>query len=410
MIIIHKIALYIAVIVRIFKEYKLRSILSVLGVGFGTFALISMVSISQSLQEKSRQEVEKFGKNLVVVKAGKVRVFRRSSRSITSATTLKISDAIAIKQHIDHVKTVLPSFQIAYPIRKGGTTIFSTIIGVGENYPQIRNVKVMKGRFYSPKEEQSGEKVIVLGYKIAKDFFGNEEPIGKTLLIFRVPCKVIGVMEEKGTDVSGEDQDSLIYTPLKTAMRRLANVDYINTIYIQVEHRDYIPYVKERIRQLLRKKHNIKLGEKEDFTVLSPDDYLRMEREALHIFSLLGGISAAISFVIGGIGILSIMILIVNERIEEIGIRRAVGAKKADILFQFILESNLIAFFGGLVGSLLGSIFCLSIFNLFSLPMTLSIEWILLSFLLSFLTGLLAGIYPAYKAAALKPVEALRRV
>ncbi len=406
----HKLALYIAVIVRIFKEYKLRSVLSVLGIGFGTFALISMVSISNSLQEKSRQEVEKFGKNLVVVKAGKVRVFRRSSRSITSAKTLKISDALAIKQHIDHVKTVLPSFQISYPIRKGGTTIFSTIIGVGREYPQLRNIKVIKGRFYSEKEEKSGEKVIVLGYKIAKDFFGDDEPVGKTLLIFRVPCRVIGVMEEKGTDISGEDQDSLIYTPLKTAMRRLANVDYINTIYVQVDSREKINYVKNKIRQLLRERHHIKPGEKEDFTVLSPDDYLRMEKEALHIFSLLGGVSAAISFVIGGIGILSIMILIVNERMEEIGIRRAVGARKSDILFQFLIEAKLIAFFGGIIGSILGSIFCLIIFHIFSLPVMLSGEWITVSFLLSFITGALSGIYPAYRAATVKPVQALKRI
>ncbi|MDQ7055111.1 MAG: ABC transporter permease [Persephonella sp.] len=382
----------------------------VLGVGFGSFALVSMVSISHSLQEKSRKEVESFGKNLVVIKAGRVLVFRKSSRSITSAKTLKISDAVAIKQHIDHIKTVLPSFHISYPIRRGGTTIFSTIVGVGKDYPQIRNIKVVKGRFYSSKEEKSGEKVIVLGYKIAKDFFGDEEPIGKTLLIFRVPCKVIGVMEEKGTDVSGEDQDSLIYTPLKTAMRRLANVDYINTIYVKVEHRDYIPYVKEKIRQLLRKRHNIKPGEKEDFTVLSPDDYLRMEKEALHIFSILGGVSATISFIIGGIGILSIMILIVNERMEEIGIRRAVGAKRSDILFQFLLEANLIAFSGSVGGIISGSIFSLAVFYLFSLPVVLSLEWIFLSFLLSFVTGALSGIYPAYRASSIKPVQALRRI
>ncbi|MBK3331883.1 FtsX-like permease family protein [Persephonella atlantica] len=410
MILLHKVFLYIAVIVRIFREYRLRSALSVLGVGFGTFALISMVSISNSLQEKSRQEVEKFGKNLVVVKAGKVRVFRRSSRSITSAKTLKISDALAIKQHIDHVKTVLPSFQISYPIRKEGTTIFSTIIGVGKEYPQVRNIKVMKGRFYSEKEEKSGEKVIVLGYKIAKDFFGNEEPVGKTLLIFRVPCRVIGVMEEKGTDVSGEDQDSLIYTPLKTAMRRLANVDYINTIYVQVDSREKINYVKNKIRKLLRKRHHIKPGEKEDFTVLSPDDYLRMEKEALHIFSLLGGVSATISFIIGGIGILSIMILIVNERIEEIGIRRAVGAKKSDILLQFLLEANLIALSGSVGGVLAGSIFSFAVFHLFSLPAMLSLEWVFFSFLLSFITGALSGIYPAYRASTVKPIQALRRI
>ena len=405
----HKIFLIFAVIIRIFKEYRLRSALSVLGVAFGTFALITMVSISNSMKEKSRIEVEKFGKNLVVVKSGKVMVFRRRERSITTAKTLKLSDAYFIKQQIDHVVKVLPSFHIFYPVRKGGTTVFSTIIGVGKDYPDLRNINVEKGRFYKDDEEKTGQKVIVLGYKVAKDLFKNEDPVGKTILIFRVPCKVIGVMEEKGVDISGEDQDSLIYTPLKTAMRRLANVDYINTIYVQVDKRENIPYVKKKIRQLLRKRHHIKKGEKEDFTVLSPDDYLRMEKEAIHIFSILGGVSATISFLIGGIGILSIMILIINERIEEIGIRRAVGAKRSDILLQFLLESGFISIAGGFFGVFIGVFLSGIIFLIFDLPKTLTFHWIFLSFFLSVLTGILAGIYPAYKASNIKPVEALRR-
>ncbi len=406
----HKLFLIFAVIIRIFREYRLRSALSVLGVAFGTFALITMISISNSMKEKSRLEVEKFGKNLVVVKSGKVRVFRRRERSITTAKTLKLSDAYFIKQQVDHVVKVLPSFQIAYPVRRGGTTVFSTIIGVGREYPKLRNINVEKGRFYTEDEEKTGQKVIVLGYKVAKDLFKNEDPIGKTILIFRVPCKIIGVMEEKGVDISGEDQDSLIYTPLKTAMRRLANVDYINTIYVQVDNRENIPYVKKKIRQLLRKRHHIKKGEKDDFTVLSPDDYLRMEKEAIHIFSVLGGVSATISFLIGGIGILSIMILIINERTEEIGIRRAVGAKKTDILLQFVLESSFISIAGGFFGVVMGVFVSELIFLLFDLPKTLNLHWIVLSFFLSVLTGILAGIYPAYKASTIKPVEALRRI
>lgn len=407
---IDKFTLLLAVILRIFREYKTRSVLSILGVGFGTFALITMISISDSLKEKNRHEIEKFGKNLIIVKSGKVIVFRRSSRSITKATTLKISDARAIKQKIDHIVRVLPSFQISYPIRRKGTTIFSKIIGVRKEYPEVRNINVEKGRFYNKKEEKTGEKVIVLGYKIAKDFFKNEDPIGKTLLIFRVPCKVIGVMEEKGADVSGEDQDNLIYTPLKTAMRRLANVDYINTIYIQVDKRENIPFVKKKIKELLRKRHNIRPGKKEDFTVLTPDDYLKMEMQALHIFSILGGVSAAISFFIGGLGILSIMILIINERIEEIGIRRAVGARKIDIILQFILESSFISFSGGILGTALGILLSYIIFLVFKLPTVLSLSWILSSFFLSVITGILSGLYPAIKAANIIPIQALRRI
>ncbi len=405
----HKLFLIFAVIIRIFREYRLRSALSVLGVAFGTFALITMISISNSMKEKSRLEVEKFGKNLVVVKSGKVRVFRRRERSITTAKTLKLSDAYFIKQQVDHVVKVLPSFQIAYPVRREGTTVFSTIIGVGREYPELRNINVEKGRFYTEDEEKTGQKVIVLGYKVAKDLFKNEDPIGKTILIFRVPCKIIGVMEEKGVDISGEDQDSLIYTPLKTAMRRLANVDYINTIYVQVDNRENIPYVKKKIRQLLRKRHHIKKGEKDDFTVLSPDDYLRMEKEAIHIFSVLGGVSATISFLIGGIGILSIMILIINERTEEIGIRRAVGAKKTDILLQFVLESSFISIAGGFFGVVMGVFVSELIFLLFDLPKTLNLHWVVLSFFLSVIVGILAGIYPAHKASNIRPVEALRR-
>jgi len=404
----HRIFLILAVIIRIFKEYKIRSALSILGVAFGTFALITMISVSNSLKEKSRKEVEKFGKNLVVVKSGKIKVFRGKTHSFSTATTLKIADAKAIKEQIDHVVDALPSYHVSYPIRKGGTTIFSTIIGVDNKYFNLRNFQIEKGRVYNDKEEKTGEKVVVLGYKIAHDFFKNEDPVGKTLLIFRVPCRVIGVMEEKGSDISGEDQDILIYTPLKTAMRRLANVDYINTIYVQVDDDSNIPYVKKKIRQLLRKRHNIRPGEKDDFTVLSPDDYMRLEKEALRIFSILGGVSAVISFLIGGIGILSIMILIINERIQEIGIRRAVGAKKGDILTQFILESSFIAFAGGITGVIMGTAISFTIFTLFNLPPALSFHWILFSFGLSVAIGILSGLYPAIRASSIKPVDALR--
>ncbi|NPA57812.1 MAG: FtsX-like permease family protein [Aquificae bacterium] len=405
----HRIFLILAVIIRIFKEYKVRSGLSILGVAFGTFALITMISVSNSLKEKSRKEVEKFGKNLVVVKAGEVKVFRRRAHSFSTATTLKIEDAKAIKEQIDHVVDALPSYHISYPVRRKGTTVMTTIIGVDNKYLKIRNLTVEEGRSYTDREEETGEKVIVIGNKIAKDLFGSEDPVGKTLLIFRVPCRIVGVLEERGADISGEDQDTLIYTPLKTAMRRLANVDYINTIYVQVDDDSSIPYVKRKIKELLRKRHKIKKGDKDDFTVLSPDDYLRMEREALRIFNILGSLSATISFLIGGLGILSIMILIVNERIEEIGIRRAVGAKRSDILVQFIMEAGFIAVAGGLLGALIGTLLSITIFAVFKLPATLSLSWIVFSFVLSVITGLLSGLYPAYRASSIKPIEALRR-
>ncbi|WP_457642862.1 ABC transporter permease [Persephonella sp.] len=406
----HRLFLIIAVIIRIFKEYKVRSALSVLGVAFGTFALITMVSISNSLQEKSRKEVEKFGKNLIVVKSGQIKVFRGRVHSFSTATTLKVADAQAIQQQIDHVVKALPSYHVSYPVRKGGTTILSTIIGVDNSYLQLKNLSIKEGRVYTDREEETGEKVIVVGAKIAQELFKGEDPVGKTLLIFRVPCRIIGVLEERGADLSGEDQDILIYTPLKTAVRRLANVDYINTIYVQVDDDRYIPYVKRKIKELLRKRHLIKAGEKDDFTVLTPDDYMRMEKEAIHIFSILGSVSATISFLIGGIGILSIMILIVNERIEEIGIRRAVGAKKSDIMLQFLMESSFISITGSLIGVFLGILLSEAVFFAFNLPEALSVSWIVISFVLSAVVGIISGLYPAVKASSINPVDALRRL
>ncbi|WP_457639996.1 ABC transporter permease [Persephonella sp.] len=406
----HRLFLIIAVIIRIFKEYKVRSALSVLGVAFGTFALITMVSISNSLQEKSRKEVEKFGKNLIVVKSGQIKVFRGRAHSFSTATTLKVADAQAIQQQIDHVVKALPSYHVSYPVRKGGTTILSTIIGVDNSYLQLKNLSIKEGRVYTDREEETGEKVIVVGAKIAQELFKGEDPVGKTLLIFRVPCRIIGVLEERGADLSGEDQDILIYTPLKTAVRRLANVDYINTIYVQVDDDRYIPYVKRKIKELLRKRHLIKAGEKDDFTVLTPDDYMRMEKEAIHIFSILGSVSATISFLIGGIGILSIMILIVNERIEEIGIRRAVGARKSDIMLQFLMESSFISITGSLIGVFLGILLSEAVFFAFNLPETLSVSWIVISFVLSAVVGIISGLYPAVKASSINPVDALRRL
>ncbi|RMD46696.1 MAG: ABC transporter permease [Aquificota bacterium] len=396
------------VILRIMKEHKLRSSLSILGIAFGTFALIVMVSISLSLKEKSKIEAEKLGKNIIIVKSGLVRVFRKKQRTISSATTLKIRDALLIKKQVNHVLKVLPSFTIDYPIRRKGTTVKTTIIGTETEYPDVRSIKVKIGRFFTKKEEKTGEKVVVLGVKIKEKLFGKEDPIGKFILIFRVPCKVIGVMEEKGVDISGTDQDMLVYTPLKTSMRRLANVDYINTIFVQVDSKENISAVKREIKFLLRKLHKLKPTDKDDFTVLTPDDLMRMQSQALKIFTVLGIVSAVISFSIGGIGILSVMILIVNERIVEIGIRRAVGAKRKDILIQFILETGFLSLFGGGIGFILGIFLITVIYKLSNLPEIYPTDFIIFAVSISVITGLVAGLYPAFKASNIKPIEALR--
>ena len=396
------------IIFRIFISYKVRSMLSILGIAFGTFALITMVSVSKGIEQKGKNEVRKLGKNPIIVKSGKVFVFRRKSKTITTSTKLKLWQVGILKSKIPEIERAIPAFTLEYPVRYKGKTIFSTIIGTNTDYLDYKKLKLKEGRFFSKTEEKMASKVVVLGSKIAKKFFGNEDPIGKEILIFRVPCKVIGVLDEMGVDLSGTDQDILIYTPLKTAMRRLSNVDYINTIFIEVDLKENIPIVKMKIKMLLRSLHHLKPSDKDDFTILTPDDLLFMQKKAIGIFSTLGFVSASISFFIGGLGILSIMILIVNERIGEIGIRRATGAKKLDILLQFLTEATFISLIGGFIGIILGYTLSFSISIIFDIPFMLSLNFLIFAFLLSFISGVLSGIYPAYKASSINIVNALR--
>ncbi|RUM62029.1 MAG: hypothetical protein DSY66_00795 [Persephonella sp.] len=399
----------IKTVYKIFIDHKLRFILSVLGIAFGTFALIVMVSVSDGMKEKNKREIEKLGKNPIVVKSGKVFVFRRKAKSITTSTNLKLYQVRILKEQIPEIRRIIPALTLDYPVRYKGKTVFTTIIGTTTDYLDYKKLILKEGRFFTEEEEKVGAKVVVLGNKIAKKFFGDKDPIGKEILIFRVPCKVIGVLEEMGTDIAGTDQDILIYTTIKTAMRRLSNVDYINTIYVEVDSKENIPVVKTKIKQLLRKLHHLKPIDKDDFTVLTPDDLLFMQKKAMYIFSTLGYISAGISFIIGGIGILSIMVLMVYERLEEIGIRRSIGARRSDILIQFLTETVVISVIGGLIGVFVGYMLSFTITNIFEIPFVLNYKFLIGAFLLSLLTGILSGIYPAYKGASTNIIEALKR-
>jgi putative ABC transport system permease protein len=396
------------IFIKIFRAYKLRSTLSILGVAFGTFALIVMIALSKGLELKAKKEVEQLGKNPIIVKAGKVFVFRRKSKTITTSTTLKLWQVKRIKHQIPEIVKAIPALTLDYPVRYRGKTIFTTIIGTTTDYYLYRHLKIKEGRFFTKEEEKEGAKVVVLGSKIAEKFFGNEDPLGKDILIFRVPVKVIGVLDEMGTDLAGTDQDILIYTPLKTAMRRLSNVDYINTIYIQVDDERNIPKVKKELKSLLRKLHKLKPSDKDDFTILTPDDLLFMQKKAMHIFVVLGLVSASISFIIGGIGILSIMILSVYERLEEIGIRRALGAKKSDIFLQFLSEATFISLTGGILGVIIGYMLSYLISSIFNIPFVVSVSLLTFAFFISFITGIIAGIYPSIKASSTKIIDILR--
>jgi len=404
-----RISLNLKIAWRSLCNFRLRTSLAVLGVFLGTFSLIVVSNLSGSLSKKTEMEIENLGKNLLIVRSGIVRRVASGTRLLSEATTLTLNDARAIALQSRAVNTISPSSNKPFPARYGNITLTSVlVVGAVPNYTEIRNHHVKEGSFITESDNKDLNKVAVLGKRVAEKLFGDENPIGKHILIFRVPCQVIGIMEEKGVDISGIDQDNQIFIPLNTYLRRFVNKDFINSIYIQVIDDKSIPNAKTEIEEILRKRHKIEGDKKEDFTVIDLKDVMALKTQATSMITVLGRISAVVSFLIGGLGILSIMILIVNERRVEIGIRRAVGSRKRDIILQFLMESSFISFSGGMVGVVIGFITSAVIFKISKLPFTISLIGIMLSFAASVTVGILAGIYPSKKATMIQPVDIIR--
>ncbi|MEW6162879.1 MAG: ABC transporter permease [Nitrospirota bacterium] len=405
-----RIYLNLKIAVRSLLNFKLRTALAVFGILLGTFSLIVVSNLSESLTKKTQMEIANLGENLLIVRSGIVRRVGTGTRLLSEATTLTIADAGAIVESSRFINAVSPSSNKSFPVRYGGITLKSVlIVGAVANYPEIRNFNVKDGSFITDEDNRDFNKVATIGNKVAVELFGKENPIGKYILIYRVPFQVVGIMEEKGVDVSGFDQDNQIFIPLNTFLRRIVNKDYINNISVQVIDEKSIPVAKAEIEDILRKRHRIREGGKDDFMVIDLKDVLALKTETMSMISLLGRTAAVVAFLIGGIGILSIMILIVNERRVEIGIRRAVGSRKRDIILQFLTESVFVSFSGGTVGVIISFAATIIIFGLSGLPFTVSPSGYIVSFFASVGVGILAGIYPSKKATKIQPVDVIRQ-
>ena len=390
-------------------SFKLRTSLAVLGVFLGTFSLILVSNLADSLAKKGLIELDKLGKNLLAVRSGVVLRPGHATRLFTEAANLSLDDVRAIAAGAPYVTAVSPASFKNFPIRYGGVTLSSILVtGASPNYPEVRNFYPKEGSFITDEENQELARVAVIGKKIAEKLFGSEAPLGRTILIWRVPCEVIGIMEEKGVDASNVDQDNQIFVPINTFLRRFVNKNYVNYVFVQTADSEALAPAKAEIEQILRLRHHIKPGQKDDFTVLNPKDMLALKSQATAMITILGRISATVSFLIGAIGILSIMILIVSERRLEIGIRRAVGSRKRDIILQFLLESSFISFLGGLAGVVLGLLISVLIFTFSQLPLSISLGGLSIAFTASVMVGILAGIYPSQKATTIQPVDVIR--
>ncbi len=324
------------------KAHRLRTLLAIVGVLLGALALCAVQHVSAAMYAKARQETAKLGTNLFVAQSGKLS-FRRSgeARIRNEATTFTLQDARALAAGLPAVRRSAPFASRSMPIRAGGVKIPSRLVGTTADYLPVRNAEVAEGRFLTAADEADLARVCVLGAKIAERLFGRAEAaLGQEVFFFRAPARVVGVMAAKGGDIAGTDLDEQVYLPLSTYLRRFANQSWISGVYLQLaDPRDY-ETTRAAAREILRSRHHLGPGEEDDFALLTAEDTMKVQQQALDLVQTLGLISASISFAVGGLGILSIMILLVRIRRLEIGVRRAVGATRPDIIRQFMLEAG----------------------------------------------------------------------
>lgn len=392
------------------RTHKLRTALAMLGVFLGALALTGVQHVSMAMERKAQIETEKLGPNLFMARAGGLR-FRPSggTRSTSNPTSFKILDAEALIQGLPGVLEGTPFVQQSMQVRAGATKIPSLLMATNPEYQSIRSVRPQAGRFFTMEEVNTRALVCVLGEKIALRLFGGvAQAVGQDVYFYRARAKVIGVAEPKGADIVGTDQDELIYVPLTTFMRRMSNQDHISGVYIQLAQGTDPEAAKDSATALLRRRHSIPPGAEDDFSVLTAKDTIRLQTQALDLVGTLGLISSSVSFAVGGLGILSIMILLVRARRLEIGVRRAVGARRADIITQFLFEAGLLSGVGGTLGVVCSMGLVLMVHLLADFPFVVS-PLLLASVLAgSFLLGLAAGVYPAWQASRFEVLDILR--
>lgn len=392
------------------KAHRLRTALAMVGVFLGALALTGVQHVSQGMLLKAQVETAKLGTNLFIAQSGQVS-FRRSGTAHVHnvATTFTLQDARALMDGLPSVRLGAPFISQTTAIRAGDVKVPCQLLATWPTYPRVRDFLPRYGRFFSAEEERSRAKVCVLGLTIAERLFGRPEAaLGREVFLGSALLRVVGVMEKKGADISGTDQDQQVFVPLSTYMRRLGNQDWISGVYLQLASpRDYLQ-AKQAADRILRERHRIGPGEKEDFSVLTAQDTMQVQQQALDLVRTLGVISSSISFAVGGLGILSIMILLVRTRRLEIGLRRAVGARRRDIMRQFVLEAALMAGTGGTLGVLTAAGLVFVVYKVGAMPVFYDPRLILGALAGSVLLGVAAGAYPAWQAAHVEVLEVLR--
>lgn len=393
--------------------HPMRSALTSLGVVIGVAAVVMMTSIGLGASKRVTDTISGLGSNLIIVQPNFQRGGGFVSGGAGQGLSLRDGDAEVIAKQVENVTAVAPTVSGQAQLAAEGANWNTRVQGVTPDYLIARDLTIASGRMFDEREARQGRKVLVIGQTVARELWGDADPIGRRVRVRSVPFEVIGVLESKGQSGFGQDQDDVVLGPLPAVRSRIVGRrirgDAVQTIYVKAASADDLDKVQEDVTNLVRDQHRIKPGEDDDFATQNMASILAASQAAVATFTVLLAAVAAVSLVVGGVGIMNIMLVAVTERTREIGLRMAVGAKRSDVLIQFALESVMLSLGGGLIGLLIGVLGAIGIAKLGSWPAAVP-PWagpLALGF--SMVVGLVFGAYPSWRAARLDPIEALRR-
>ena len=398
----------IKIALRALANNKLRGFLTMLGIIIGVASVITMLAIGQGSKRSIQAQISEMGSNMIMIHPGAD--VRGGVRQDASAMeTLKLEDYQNIVDETRYISAVSPSVNSSGPARYGATNAPTTVYGISPDYLEIRRYKVGDGDMFTEQDIQTAAKVCVVGKTVVDNLFtGGENPVGKVIRFQKLPFRIVGVLESKGYNSMGMDQDDLILAPYTTIQKKVLAITHLQGITCSALKEEYTDQAIDEITEILRRNHKLKESDDDNFTIRSQQELSTMLTSTTDMMTVLLAAVAGISLLVGGIGIMNIMYVSVTERTREIGLRMSIGAKGIDILAQFLIESILISVTGGLIGVVLGVGAALVVNAVAHFPIYIQPWSVVLSFAVCTVTGVFFGWYPAKKAAQLDPIEAIR--
>jgi len=397
----------IRVALRALARNKLRTVLTMLGIIIGVGAVICTVAIGQGAGEQVQQQIQSLGTNVIMVFTGSVNTGGVHMGSGANKT-LTADDAQAILQHVPNVTAISPNVQSMVQVVNGNQNWLTRATGGSQDLSQIRNWPVVSGSFFSQRDVEMATDVCVIGKTVATQLFGDMDPVGQMIRVQNLPFRVLGVLQEKGQNANGQDQDDTMIMPYTTVQKKISGISWVQMIMVATSSQDQNSAVQSAISGLLRQRHHLRTGEDDDFIIRSPTEMAQASENAANTMTLLLGAVGAVSLVVGGIGIMNIMLVSVTERTREIGVRMAVGATEGNVQWQFLSEALVLSALGGILGIAVGMAASAIISNSLGWPTFVSKLSVVVAVVFSAIVGIVFGYYPARKASQLDPIEALR--